>query len=114
MTTPGPFHPDGDGPARGDEPDEPLRGRVIVAPPDEITPSPKFSPEQETRAEALRVSRDIVLARGSVFGGSKVDVSIADLCDLAQYIVADVHPMDRYETPAPDDTDEVDDTEEAP
>lgn len=62
--------------------------------------SEPFSPEQTTRAEALRVSRDVMLARGSVFGGSKVELAVAEVVDLAMYIVDGTHPLERYDEPA--------------
>lgn len=67
---------------------------VVSLPPE----PPVFTPAQKTRVEALRVSRDIVLSKGSsLFGSSKVDVGISDLVDLAVFITDGTHPLARYE-----------------
>lgn len=76
---------------------EKMRNRlplVVASPPE---PPPVFTPEQTTRAEALRVSRDVMLARGSVFGGAKVELAVAEVVDLAMYIVDGTHPLARYD-----------------
>lgn len=80
----------------------PTLPRMVVTGADTYTPPPTFTREQEARAEALRVSRDVMLARGSVFGGSKVELAVSDVVDLAVYIVDGTHPLDRYDEPVPD------------
>lgn len=112
-----PFHPDGHAAARGDEYDDEaptqmtpaeveaemdreayLRARPGAPMLLPTEPDGPFTHEQTTRVEALRVARDIVIKRGSpLFGSTEVTIGVADLVDVAQYIVDGTHPMARYD-----------------
>ena len=54
-----------------------------------------LSDQQLARLEALKEAGSIGRTTTGAFGGSK-PAEIPELVDLAEYIVAGVHPMDRY------------------
>jgi hypothetical protein len=54
-----------------------------------------LSDQQLARLEALQAAGTVGRTTTGAFGGSKPP-EIPELVDLAEYIIAGVHPMDRY------------------
>lgn len=56
-----------------------------------------LSDQQLARVEALHAAREVGRTTTGPFGGVR-PCEIPELVDLAEYIVAGIHPMDRYNT----------------
>lgn len=59
-----------------------------------------LSDEQNARLEALQAAGTIGRKTTGAFGGS-TPADVPELVDLAEYIIAGTHPIDRYDN-APD------------
>lgn len=54
-----------------------------------------FTDEQRARAKALDTARGLVTKVG--FASGEVNVPVAEIVDLAEYIITGTHPLDRYD-----------------
>jgi hypothetical protein len=67
-----------------------------------------LSDQQIARLEALHAAREVGRTTTGAFGGAKPP-DIPELVDLAEYIIAGVHPMDRYDKEVKPDGDQPED-----
>ena len=63
-----------------------------------------LSDQQMARLEALHAAREVGRTTTGAFGGAKPP-EIPELVDLAEYIIAGIHPMDRYADTAEEKSD---------
>lgn len=56
-----------------------------------------LSDQQHVRLEALKASAALASTSGGPFG-PRTPPGVPELVDLAEYIVAGTHPMDRYDS----------------
>ncbi|MDF2805451.1 MAG: hypothetical protein K0S43_397 [Cellulosimicrobium sp.] len=54
-----------------------------------------FTDEQRRRANALTAARATLAKTG--FASGEIDAPVAEIIDLAEYIISGTHPLDRYD-----------------
>jgi hypothetical protein len=59
-----------------------------------------FTDEQLARAKALDTARGVLVTKVG-FASGEVNVPVAEIVDLAEYIITGAHPLDRYDEAAP-------------
>ena len=55
-----------------------------------------FTDEQRARAKALDTARSVLVTKVG-FASGEVNVPVAEIVDLAEYIITGMHPLDRYD-----------------